>query len=475
MINISSRREVFWDNYLIDTQKTTVTQQVNAPIKKGECFLFDQALEKNSISYPCVLKDEKGYRMYYSPWSWGEKEPYITIAVIESTDGIHWFRPELNILPHPELPQNNYVLENIIDSAFVFLDTNPACPKDERYKAVGLAIGEVDGKSVRGLWAWYSDDGYHFSLSHLLNADGQFDSLNTVFWKDGEYWCYFRGFHNIVPGDDIISHATRDIRVMHSADFTNWSPVKQITYEDSYDLAMYTNNAIPYERAPHLTIAFPTRYFERKGYTQNLQQMGSYPLKMKAIERCEFQYDKDRVALVNTDCVFMMSRDGETFKRYNEAFMTPGIENADNWIYGDCYPAYNLVDSGHGSYYLYDMGCTMSENQPKPLVYYEIRKDGFACVKAGETEQVLVTKPLTFEGNDLYLNFSTSAFGYLYVDLLDEEGNELDGKHSFEIYGDTLDRKVLFDDDSCFAAYAGCPVRLRFRMLDAKLYSFQFR
>ena len=43
-----------------------------------------------------------------------------------------------------------------------------------------------------------------------------------------------------------------------------------------------------------------------------------------------------------------------------------------------------------------------------------------------------------------------------------------------EIYGDSINRAVYFPDGSDFSAYAGRPVRLRFRMRDAALYSMIF-
>jgi len=170
----------------------------------------------------------------------------------------------------------------------------------------------------------------------------------------------------------------------------------------------------------------------------------------------------------------MCSHDGKTWHRYNEAFLTPGYETEHNWVYGDCYGAYDLIDSGREVYYMYTNDWHRSKGHPKPLNRYEIRKDGFACYMADGEERVLVTKPLVYEGNDLHINFTTSAYGYIYVDVLDEEGNPLSDKKSFEIYGDNIDRKICFSDDTDFSGYVGQTVRLRFRMLDAKIYSMCF-
>ncbi|MBR6499617.1 MAG: hypothetical protein IKT23_08035, partial [Clostridia bacterium] len=110
----------------------------------------------------------------------------------------------------------------------------------------------------------------------------------------------------------------------------------------------------------------------------------------------------------------------------------------------------------------------------RPLNRYEIRKDGFACYMADGYEKELVTKPLVFDGSELHLNFATSAFGYIYVSVLDENGNELSGGESVEVFGDNIDRRVVFPEGFALEAFAGKAVRLRFRMRDAKLFSMKF-
>ena len=46
-----------------------------------------------------------------------------------------------------------------------------------------------------------------------------------------------------------------------------------------------------------------------------------------------------------TDGLFMASRDGVTFKRWNEAFLRPGIEREGTWNYGQQYLAWHLVET----------------------------------------------------------------------------------------------------------------------------------
>ena len=471
-INIGNRLEVFWDDFLIDTAKTTAFPRLMQPAKQEACFWFDQGSEVDcTISYPCIVKDDTGYKMYYIAWKNDfvnmqdlDLETLPRLCVLESTDGIHWTMPDLNITHHPEYAKNNVILDHLIEGPYVFYDHSPLCKKGEEYKRVTLAWKEENGKKVRDiLWCWVSGDGYHFEKKYPITGKGAFDSMNTIQWHDGRYVCYMRGYENNV----------RDVRVAYSEDFIHWTTPTPITFYDDRVYQLYTNNIIPYERAPHVLIGFPTRYNERQEWTPNNDQIGSSAVKSSIMRTVE-----KRAGLASTDSIFMCSRDGLKWHRYNEAFLTPGYEGEHNWVYGDCYFAYNFVDSGEATYSLFAHERHRSPGLPKPLYRYEIRKDGFACMMADGAERVLITKPITFDGSIMHLNFETSAYGYIYVEVLDEEGNPLspasEAHMSFEIYGNHIDRKIWFADGSDFAAYAGQPVRLRFTLCDAKIYAFFF-
>ncbi len=478
---IGNSRQVFWDDSLLDKAATTAFLRVNPPVKQTCCFLFDQPNETFSISYPSIVHDPDGYKMYYQPWN--DKDLTPCVCVVESKDGLNWKRPHLDIFEGCGLLENNIVMDRVKDGCFVFYDTNPACPPEEKYKAIGLGlVPGPDGKDKRELCCYTSCDGYRFSFSHAISHYGTFDSLNTAFWNGEEYLCYFRSFHNIpdidnsrlltteemYPNSKMWRFGTRDIRVMHSKDFRSWSLPQRLTFDDEYDYPLYTNNVQLYPRAP-IYIGFPVRYCERPEWNANIEQMTGYKIKRAATERLE-----SRTGRVSTDCIFMCSRDGKHWHRFNEAFLTPGYEEQHNWIYGDCYLAYDMIDSGREYYSLYTIDRHFSFGFAKPLNRYTIRKDGFACVMADGQERRVTTKPVIFEGNTLHLNFSTSAFGFIYVSVLDEDGKPLSPGESVEVFGDNIDRRVVFAKDFDLGAYAGKPVRLAFRMRDAKLFSMKF-
>lgn len=456
-------KELFWDDCLIDTEKTTAVHRLIPPAEKECCFLFDRGEENFSVSYPNLVRDPDGYKLYYLSFNatlHGEKRR-IRMHVIESDDGVHWTRPDLGLFPTDLPGPNNTVIDDLNDSSLcVFYDPNPACPPEEKYKALTLVFLDR-AADKRSLWCWLSPDGYHFRRGYMLTDKGRFDSLNATFWQDGLYYSFVRNLHGSWEKGIV-----RDVRMMTSEDFVHWSDPVPLEYDDGMDFQMYTNNIMPCPGVPGMFLGMPTRYVERQGWTKNDDQFGSVAIKRRAAEKIE-----PRCALAVTDLLFMCSRDGVHFRRYPDAYMTPGLETERNWTYGDCFASWPLLENGD-TWMFYLGGNSMSENCPKPLVRYTLRKDGFACMAAEDGEKRLVTKPFLYGGGSLRLNMATSAFGYVYVTVLDESGAPLT-EESVELYGDSTARTVYFPDGTDTAAWAGKTIRLSFRMRDAKLYSME--
>jgi hypothetical protein len=85
---------------------------------------------------------------------------------------------------------------------------------------------------------------------------------------------------------------------------------------------------------------------------------------------------------------------------------------------------------------------------------------------------------IRFDGDRLELNYATSAAGSIRVEVQDAAGNVLGGlslDRCEEIIGDEIARVVRWKGTPSLAALAGKPVRLRFVMADADLFSFRFR
>jgi hypothetical protein len=90
----------------------------------------------------------------------------------------------------------------------------------------------------------------------------------------------------------------------------------------------------------------------------------------------------------------------------------------------------------------------------------------------------IVSKPLTFKGTKLIMNFATSAAGDIRVEIQDADGKPLPGFTLDDcppIFGDSIERLVTWNNGGDVSSLAGKPVRLRFVLKDADLFAVQFQ
>jgi hypothetical protein len=83
---------------------------------------------------------------------------------------------------------------------------------------------------------------------------------------------------------------------------------------------------------------------------------------------------------------------------------------------------------------------------------------------------------MTFTGKTLRLNYRTSSRGVLRVELQDAEGQAIAPYTADKclLRGDNLSATVAWGDKSDVSQLAGKPIRLRFLLRDAELFSFRF-
>ena len=478
VLSIGNRREVFWDDALVDNQKTTATLKMHNPQPREVVLEHGAPWEGDGCDYHSIVKDGDLYRLYYLAQECIPVPPRKrgkVLAYAESKDGLHWVKPNLGLCEFNGSKENNILLDEAIarfDGFFVFKDQNPACPPDEVFK--GVSVDDRDG----WLWCYTSADGIRFKKAWQMTDQGTFDTLNIALWDPlaGVYRCYIRDFHT-ASGEDFprprkarvhLASGIRDIRWMESKDFKTWTKPVQLDFGDAEDFQLYTNVVQSYYRADHMFIGFPSRYVERKVWTPNYDQLAGAERRKARVAK------RSRYGLALTDCLFMSSRDGKRWNRRDEAFMTPGPEGEYNWVYGDCFPAVGMIETPSAlpdapnelSIYAFDNHWAMKATQWRR---YALRIDGFASYHATYKPCKLVLKPFRFEGRELSVNFKTSAAGSIKI-ALHGGGRTI---QSCELFGDSLDRRVPFEKGDV-ASFAGLPVTMEITMSDADIYSFKF-
>ena len=483
---LKERRYLCWDETLF-AEREGIEIVPHLPVKRNVALRTGDEWEGVHNGYGSVLKVGDTYRLYYradasrclADGTMGRGKGVICVA--ESRDGGITFRkPIVGRYEYGGTKSNNIVFmrEGSIDNFSVFLDENPACPEEERFKALSEWMDENKG---RHLCCYVSADGYDFRRASDIPVKGTFDSFNVLLWdKESErYFVYYRSYHrpngDEIDGDNFMTtdpvRDIRDIRVATSPDFKTFCEHGRIRFpEGTADYGLYTNQIQKYPRASDLFIGFPVRYADRATEKESFDHMplGDLHRKMTAA------FGRGGTAL--TDCVIMTSKDGFLFSRRDEAFLTPGPEARDNWWYGDCYTVYGLIETpAEEDGAANELSIYVGEGYRVRSVdfrRYTLRLDGFYSYYAPYKGGWFLTTPIPVTGDALSINFSTSALGGVTVAICDESGTPLSGYESLPMFGDSVLRPVSFEKP--LAALKGRKIRLRVCLFDAHLYSFAF-
>lgn len=477
-IHIGSRLEPLVDDYLIDAM-TGAKLTLHQPAFREVVIRHDVPWEGNISAGHTIFQDGPLYRMYYRGGRYipgkfdaaklDKKYFQACLCYAESDDGIHWQRPELGLVEFDGSTRNNILwspkdttrLWNLpeavarltwtngmaINCSF-FKDTNPDCPPEARYKMLG----------GYGSCAFKSADGIHFTAMSQeivipITLENHFDSQTTVFWDSvgKRYLSFHRATRNKL----------RDIVMNTSRDFLHWSDPVFLEYTGAPPQELYTNQIAPYFRAPHILMGFPKRYTERRTMVDG--------------DKAEWE--------AVSDGVFMTSRDGIHFHRFGEALLRPGLQperwvNRNNYIANGVVVTKSDVPGTPNELSIYSTEGYWSPDNSCRLRRHTIRIDGFVSVQAPLAGGEFLTHPIVFDGKNLVMNYSTSAAGSISVELQTADGKPIEGFNLAdcgEIYGDQLDRIVGWKGKTDLGKLAGTPVRLRFVLKDADLYSIQFR
>ena len=163
-----------------------------------------------------------------------------------------------------------------------------------------------------------------------------------------------------------------------------------------------------------------------------------------------------------TDILLTSARGGSNFKRtFLEAFIRLGPD-LRNWTSRANYAARGIVQVTKDELMFFVR--PNSEYRTAHIRRYAIRPDGFVSVYGPYDGGELITKPLTFAGEHLNINFATSAGGSVRVEVQSPAGKAVQGltlADCVEMIGDRFEGSVRWKSESKLGQLAGQPIRLR--------------
>ena len=434
---IKNKRELFFDDFLTEDRS-------NLEIRLHEPHAHTPEPSLPDGYYMTMIQHDGTIRCYcrrnFSEFT--KENPQYTVksgfvgeytAYNESAGGIKFLEPPL-FLYDCGVPNVMYCMKVGTHNFCPFYDENPACPKEEKYKAIGGVCDQG------GIFGFVSADSYTFKLlsqKPLIEPKKEweycFDSQNVVFWSELEncYVCYFR--LNKTPD----GRKLRTIGKITSPDFRVWSKPTYLNINLENE-NLYVSLIAPYPRAKHLYIGTPTRYIEDRGSV--------------------------------TDITLVFSRDGIHFIRpFPGAWIKPGPD-PERWKNRANYLAYNIVQTKPEEMSLY---------HSHSHIRYSLRTDGFTSLTAAYSQGEWISKTMQYENGWPEFNIATSARGYFKVELQTPDGKPFEGYSLAEskcFYGDKISYTAQWNNNNKkFPLKKNDLFRIRCILCEADLYSFSFQ
>ncbi|MBQ7822243.1 MAG: glycosyl hydrolase family 32 [Clostridia bacterium] len=477
IINITVGRQLFVDNFLIE--ETDLVPEYHKAVKYEGNPVMKPETEWETCYNPSVTpkgggvwydEEEKIFKMWYEA-CWLHQMCYAT-----SKDGIHWDRPELDVVPgtnkilmreHPSDPSKGLVPLRP-DSNAVFIDYD--APREQRYKM--LNHGPVSGA---GGHVCTSPDGIHWTIH---NETGICDDRTTMFYNPfRKKWVYSlrysRGSDLISKDDYLRTGRCRDY--VEADDFiegSRWAPGDRRHWmsadkDDIPDPYILNAAVSDTEMAPQLYSVDCVGYESiMLGMFEIHQGLGNFVHAQRGTPKI-------------TDLIPMYSRDGYHFSRpcrdpfiwstrvrgsWDRGYVQPVggvcIINGDElWIY---YSGF----AGDERYFITEKGddnhTGMYRNGATGLA--KLRRDGFVSMNGSGS---LLTRKLEFSGKR---TMGINAVGSVRVHICDENGGVIASSAVFE--GDSTNHTLDFGNFD-ISSLNNKVFRLKFEV-DGKLYSFGF-
>src|SRR5262249_47942158 len=131
-------------------------------------------------------------------------------------------------------------------------------------------------------------------------------------------------------------------------------------------------------------------------------------------------------------------------------------------------------DQDHWSVYAKEAYYTGTGSRLRRFTY---RPDGLVALTADDKGGEALTRPLAFEGAKLLVNYRRGDKGSMGVELADADERPIAGFRAADcepLRGDKSSAAVAWKGDVALASLAGQPIRVRFILQDAELFSLRF-
>ena len=517
-LEIGSIKQLFLDDHVIEEMRGC-RRQLHRPVRCEDNPLLeaDQPWEQGGngvylFGGTVIFDEEEGrFKMWYrtsvversATKAWEEPKGSYRTCYALSEDGRVWHKPNLELDSYDGSKQNNILPPAPAPGGMEYV-RRPNLIKDyeepdpeRRYKMAYM--DDIDGKWV--LSKAYSRDGIHWKMNvgtPVYFAPPAIPNGVLFGWDagSGKYLLFHRQCTTI-PADVDGRQVRRDLALVRSTslDFDAWGETEEVIGPGECDPPRWEPGHVG------VLAAFP---YTEDLYLGFLDTCTTHQVEDVPEHLWENVYQHEH-AEHRTELV--ISRDARNWKRVLPGweFLRPGL-----WGGWDSnHVALSKPIVRNDQILIYYTGRNLSckaqlPDSPQRALMHKVidgqrmgyaiglasmRSDGFASIQAYESEGTLTTRAMIFRGDRLVVNARAPETGFaagsaggaphgrLRVEILDPQEPDRTGYSAADcdaFSGDAVRHLVTWQGQPDLGAFAGKPIRLRFHLKNAALYSFQF-
>ena len=471
-------RQLFLDDHAIE-DTTGLRRTLHQPTRHGPVLCPDRDRGEEyvqSTSTPQWNPERDCWEWWYNAFTTYGDISHNLYAT--STDGLHWERPNLDRYEWNGSRDNNVAYVSTEWSLCHILRDDVEPDSGRRYKAFFTPKNNFDR------WPGISPDGFDWTVLEVPPIPSQ-DTSQLIYDEIARRYLA------------TVKHRTawgRSAWLVTSEDFVHWTAPELILHTDEIDQAnskkridavvrdpaylsppivdgrnyiaqLYMMPVMPYEGA---YIGFPLLFNPSGPDAGQMNHTGLNQVEL-AISRDAYHWQR-----VANRALFLGVEPWKGGSNYGTAQVAvcnrPIVRASEIWIY------YMAARSrGHRDLFA-DLDPAIYDDaffdDCGALNLATLRRDGFVSLDA-TAAGTLVTKPFKVDGDHLYVN-AELANGALRAEILDAETLApqpgFSARECIPLQGDHLQARVGWSNQAKLAS--GKPVRLRFYLQHAKLYSF---
>ena len=411
------------------------------------------------VLYGTVLRDdEEGlFKMWYQGFG-GDAGRLTCYATSE--DGLHWERPMLGVLEVLGSRENNVVFNEQVHPSYAEMHSVVKDPDDpdpqRRYKLTFCGFSGERGTPDyhRDYYTATSPDGVRWTArqDYAIRFPENVADISHFIHDPicGKYilWCRTKFKSPGVQARWPEYTFGRAVARAESSDFVNWTQPQTVFHADEEDpigTEIYTMAGFPYEGM----------YIGMVQMFHALRCEGTLDIQL-ACSRDGWNWER-----VADRATFLPCGDVAEWDRFNQSVAGRPVAMGDElWFY------YGGRTGRHRPYDGRDDGDRFGA-----IGLATLRRDGFCSMDAGFDGGRLTTVPLLLPKGALHLNVK-SDFGAVGVEVLRGDSEPIPNAKSAIVRTDACDARVEFPEGFALSAACDRPVRLRFSLSNARLFSF---